>query len=303
MDQIKDLRVKTNAGISDCKKALAENDGDMEAAVDWLRKKGLASAAKKSGNVAAEGLVGAKVEGNTGVIIEFNSQTDFVAKNEQFQNLTRSILSVALKEGTSIEALRAATFPGTSHAIQDEIVNHIAVIGENLNLRRVQRLSAEHGVVASYLHNSDTAELGKIAVIIALESTGDKAKLNELGRRIAMHIAAAKPEALRIEDVTAENLARERDVLVEQARASGRPENIIEKMVEGRIRKYYEEVVLLEQIFIIDGKTKISDLLEQAAKDIGAPVAISNFALFVLGEGIEKKETDFAAEVAAVMRG
>ena len=303
MDQIKDLRVKTNAGISDCKKALTENDGDMEAAVDWLRKKGLASAAKKAGNIAAEGLVGAKVEGNAGVIIEFNSQTDFVAKNEQFQNLARTILTVALKEGTSIDALKSAPFPGTSHAIQDEVVNNIAVIGENLNLRRVQQIKAQNGIVATYLHNSDTPDLGKIAVAIALESTGDKAKLTELGRRIAMHIAAAKPDALRIEDVTQENLARERDVLIEQARASGRPENIIEKMVEGRIRKYYEEVVLLEQIFIIDGKTKISDLLTQAAQDIGAPVSISSFALFVLGEGIEKKETDFAAEVAAAMRG
>lgn len=303
MDQIKELRAKTNAGISDCKKALTEAAGNMEEAVDWLRKKGLASAAKKSGNVTAEGLVGAQVEGNRGVIIEVNSQTDFVAKNEQFQNLARKILNLAVTNGSSIDALKAAPFPGTSHSVQDEVVNNIAVIGENINLRRVQQLEVQNGVIASYLHNSETANLGKIAVLVALESAGDKQKLNDLGKRIAMHIAAAKPEALRVEDVSTESLDRERNVLIDQARASGRPENIIEKMVEGRIRKYYEEVVLLEQLFVIDGKTKIADFVKDAAKDVGAEVVLSGFALFVLGEGIEKAESDFAAEVAAAVRG
>lgn len=304
MEQIKELRAKSNAGISDCKKALQESNGDMDAAVDWLRKKGLSTAAKKSGNVAAEGVVGVKVKGDKskGVIVEINTQTDFVAKNEQFQQLSHQILELALDNGSSIDALKEATFTGKSHSVQDEVVNNIAVIGENISLRRVQEISCDNGIVVSYLHNAETAELGKIAVLVALESTGDKNALEALGKRVAMHIAATKPEALTIEEVPEESVSRERAVVEEQSRASGKPENVIEKMVEGRIRKFYEEVVLLKQAFVMDGKTKIEDVLKEAEKEVGAPVSISSYAFFVLGEGIEKQESDFAAEVAAAVK-
>lgn len=299
---IKELREKSGAGMMDCKKALTETNGDMEAAVDWLRKKGLAAAAKKSSRVAAEGLVAVATSGNKGAVIELNAETDFVARNDKFQDLARSIAAAALKTATNdVEALKNADLGGKS--VQDGVVNAIAVIGENMNLRRVAFHNVSQGVVAQYIHNSAAPGLGKIGVLVALESAGNADKLNELGRQIAMHIAAAKPEALNVEDVNPEALNRERSVLKEQAIASGKTAEIAEKMVEGRIRKYYEEVVLLEQLYVMDGKTKVREVVEAAAKEIGAPVKVTAFTRFLLGEGIEKEETDFAAEVAAVANG
>lgn len=299
---IKELREKSGAGMMDCKKALTETNGDMEAAIDWLRKKGLAAAAKKSSRVAAEGLVAVATSGNKGAVIELNAETDFVARNDKFQDLARSIATAALKTATNdVEALKNADLGGKT--VQDGVVNAIAVIGENMNLRRVAYHSVSQGVVAQYIHNSAAPGLGKIGVLVALESAGNADKLNELGRQIAMHIAAAKPEALNVEDVNPEALNRERSVLKEQAIASGKTAEIAEKMVEGRIRKYYEEVVLLEQLYVMDGKTKVREVVEAAAKEIGAPVKVTAFTRFLLGEGIEKEETDFAAEVAAVANG
>ncbi|MES2215191.1 MAG: translation elongation factor Ts [Pseudomonadota bacterium] len=294
---VKDLREKTGAGMMDCKKALTETGGDFEAAVDWLRTKGLSAAAKKAGRVAAEGLTAAAVDGTIGAIVEVNSETDFVARNDKFQGLVSSIAKLALKAG-DVESLQKATMP-SGRTAQEEIVEHIATIGENMGLRRVSVLKVEDGVVASYVHNAVADGLGKIAVIVALESTGDKAKLTSMGKQIAMHIAATRPQALNIESVDPEALKRERDIFFEQSRASGKPDNIIEKMVEGRIRKFYEESVLLEQVFVIDGKTKISEVVSNAAKELGAPVTLKAFARFELGEGIEQEVKDFAAEVAA----
>lgn len=299
---IKELREKTGAGMMDCKKALTENNGDMDAAVDWLRTKGLAAAAKKSSRVAAEGLVAVNSEGTHGSLVELNAETDFVARNDQFQALVQSIGTVALKSHASdVDALKAEKLDGKT--VEEAITNAIATIGENMNLRRVTHLSVNSGVVASYVHNAIAPGLGKIGVLVALESTGDAAKLEELGKQVAMHVAAARPDALTVDEVDPEALDRERAVLKEQAIASGKPAEIAEKMVEGRIRKYYEEVVLLEQLFVIDGKTKVKDVVAEAAKDIGADVKVTAFARFQLGEGIEKEEGDFAAEVAAAVNG
>lgn len=300
---IKELREKTGAGMMDCKKALTETNGNMEEAVDWLRKKGLAAAAKKSARVAAEGLVAVLSEGNKGTVVELNAETDFVARNDKFQDLAKGIAKAASAAGTNdVEALKAAAFGGGRN-VQEEITNAIAVIGENMNLRRVAALSVKQGVVASYLHNAVAPGLGKIGVLVALESSAPADKLNELGRQIAMHVAAARPEALNIQDVSVENLNRERNVLKEQAIASGKTAEIAEKMVEGRIRKYYEEVVLTEQLYVMDGKTKVREVVEAAAKELGAPVKLAAFVRFQLGEGIEKEQGDFAAEVAAAVNG
>ncbi|MCC7260676.1 MAG: elongation factor Ts [Alphaproteobacteria bacterium] len=299
---IKDLREKTGAGMMDCKAALNETKGDMDAAVDWLRTKGLAAAAKKAGRVAAEGLVAVASDGSKAAIVEVNSETDFVARNDQFQQIAKSIAQAALKVDGDFEKLKAAPYPGSSRNVADEVAHMVGVIGENLGLRRSVGLSVSKGVVADYVHSVIAPGLGKIAVLVALESEGDKEKLKALGRQIAMHIAAAKPESLTVEGVDAGNLERERQVLKEQAMASGKPADVAEKMVEGRIRKYYEQVVLLEQLFVIDGKTKVKDVVAEAAKEIGKPVTLSGYAYFVLGEGIEKKEEDFAAEVAKVAR-
>lgn len=299
---IKDLREKSGAGMMDCKKALIETNGDMDEAIDWLRKKGLAAAAKKSSRVAAEGLVAVATSGNKGAVIELNAETDFVARNDKFQDLAKGVATVALKaESNDVEALKKADFGGKT--VEEAITNAIAVIGENMNLRRVSYLSVNQGVVAQYIHNSTAPGLGKIGVLVALESTADAAKLNELGRQIAMHIAAAKPEALSTTDVDPDALARERNVLKEQSIASGKSAEIAEKMVEGRIRKYYEEVVLLEQLYVLDGKTKVREVVEAAAKEMGAPIKVVAYTRFLLGEGIEKEESDFAAEVAAVANG
>ncbi len=295
---VKDLREKSGAGMMDCKKALTEANGDLEAAIDWLRKKGLAAAAKKAGRVAAEGLVGVAANGTVGAAVELNAETDFVARNDAFQAAVSTVTKLALDADGTLDSLKAAAYPGTGRTVADELPNLVATIGENMNLRRVAKLSVTDGVVASYVHSALVPGLGKIGVLVALESTGDKAALADLGKQIAMHVAAARPEALDIADVSTANLERERAVLVEQARASGKPENIIEKMVEGRVRKYYEEVVLLEQLYVIDGETKIRKVVENAAKAVGAPVALTGFVRFQLGEGIEKEQSDFAAEVA-----
>ncbi|CBS86398.1 translation elongation factor Ts [Azospirillum lipoferum] len=300
---VKELREKTGAGMMDCKKALNETQGDLEGAVDWLRKKGLAAAAKKSGRIAAEGLVAVATAGTKGAVVEVNAETDFVARNDKFQAFAAKSAELALATGGDVEALKAAAYPGTSHTAQDELTSLIATVGENMNLRRSVTLSVSAGVVVSYVHSAIAPGLGKIGVLVALESTGDAAKLADLGKQIAMHIAAARPDALDIADVDSSSLERERNVLAEQARASGKPEAIIEKMVEGRVRKYYEEVCLLEQTYVIDGETKVRKVVENAAKDIGAPVKVTAFTRFALGEGIEKAQSDFAAEVAAAAGG
>lgn len=298
---VKELRDKTGAGMMDCKKALVESDGDFEKAVDWLRTKGLAAAAKKAGRVAAEGLTALTVRGLKGAVIEFNSETDFVAKNEQFQALITDIVSLAI-DNNDIDELKEAT-SSSGKTVEEMVTAGVATIGENLNLRRMQRLEIVDGVISSYVHNVAAPDMGKISVLVALESTGDKSKLADLGKNIAMHVAAAKPLALNKEEVDPALLERERAIFVEQSRNSGKPENIIEKMIEGRIRKYLEEIVLLDQMLVMDGKTKISEVLKNAEKEVGAPIELKGFARFELGEGIEKEETNFADEVAAVVAG
>lgn len=295
---VKDLRDKTGAGMMDCKKALVEAAGDLEAAVDWLRKKGLSAAAKKAGRVAAEGLVAVAGNGATAAVVEVNAETDFVGRNAQFQQAVAQIAQIALTGNGDVEALKVAAYPGTGRNVQDELTNLIATIGENMSLRRVAKLSVGQGLVASYVHNAVVPGVGKIGVLVALESSADQAKLAELGKQIAMHVAAAAPQALTTADVDPAKLEREKAILTEQAAGSGKPAEIIAKMVEGRIRKYYEEVVLLEQVYAIDGETKISKVMENAAKTLGAPVKLAGFARFQLGEGIEKEQSDFAAEVA-----
>ena len=297
---VKELRDKTGAGMMDCKKALSETDGNLEAAVDWLRTKGLAAAAKKSGRVAAEGLVGVAVDGTKGAVVEVNSETDFVARNEGFQSFVETVTSLALANGTDVEALKGIAYPGTGRSVGEELTNNIATIGENMSIRRAASVAVSDGVIVPYVHNAVKPGLGKIGVLVALESTGDKAKLADLGKQIAMHIAAAAPQSLSTDDLDPTAVERERAVLVEQARASGKPDNIIDKMIEGRIRKFYQEVVLLEQTFVIDGETQIGKVVEAAAKDAGAPVALTGFVRMQLGEGIEKEQSDFAAEVAAL---
>ena len=299
---VKKLRETSGAGMMDCKKALVEANGNFDEATDWLRKKGLSAAAKKSGRIAAEGLVAVAVEGKTGAVIELNSETDFVSRNEKFQAAARQIATQALKVNGDVEALKASK-GASGTTVADDVTNLIAAIGENMTLRRSAKLTVNTGVVASYVHSAVAPGLGKIGILVAVESTGDQAKLEALGKQIAMHIAAARPDALTTKDVSGDALEREKNIFRDQAKASGKPADIIEKMVEGRIRKYYEEVVLLEQVFVIDGKTKISDFVANSAKEIGAPVAITGFSRFVLGEGVDKKETNFAEEVAAAARG
>jgi len=297
---VKELREKTGAGMMDCKKALTETGGDLEQAVDWLRKKGLSQAAKKAGRTAAEGLVGVSASGSRGAIVEVNAETDFVARNETFQGFVAAVASLAL-DAADVDALKAMDYPGTGRTVGDELTHQIATIGENMAIRRLARLEVPNGVVASYVHNAVADGLGKIGVIVALESTGDAAKLEALGRQVAMHIAAARPEAVDVDGVDPSALDREREVLADQARASGKPEEIVQKMVEGRLRKYYEDVVLLEQTWVIDGESKVKKVVEAAAGDVGAPVKVAGFVRFTLGEGIDKQESDFAAEVAATL--
>lgn len=294
---VKELREITGAGMMDCKSALKETDGDLEAAIDWLRTKGLAKAAKKAGRVAAEGLVGVKTGGTEGAVVEVNSETDFVARNAEFQEMVSAIAGKALEEGT--DDLAGKTFPGKDISIEDHIKEMVGTIGENMNYRRGARLSVENGVVAGYIHNATVPGLGKIGVLVALESTGDADKLEALGRQVAMHVAATSPLAATVEELDADVIEREKAVLTEQARESGKPDNIIEKMIEGRIRKFYEEVVLIKQVFVIDGENSVEKALKMAEGDVGAPITLKGFVRIELGEGIEKGEDDFAAEVAA----
>lgn len=295
---VKELRDSTGAGMMDCKKALTETDGDVEAAVDWLRKAGLAAAAKKAGRVASEGLVAVATEGNAGAVVEVNSETDFVARNDQFQAFVGDVAKIALGVGGDMDAVNDASM-ANGDSVSESIKNLIATIGENMGLRRTAGLSVEKGVVASYVHNATAPGLGKIGVLVGLESDGDAAKLEAFGRQLAMHVAAAAPQWASTDEVDTEALDRERQILSEQAKASGKPDEIVAKMVEGRLRKFYEEVVLTEQVFVIDGETRVSKAVEAAAKDAGAPINVTGFVRFVLGEGVEKKEEDFAAEVAA----
>ncbi len=298
---VKELRDKTGVGMMDCKTALQENDGDIEAAIDWLRTRGLAKAAKKAGRVAAEGLIGIAEGDGKATIVELNAETDFVARNDQFQALVSAVAAAALGTDGTLAAVMAAELAGTGKTVEAAITDAVATIGENMTLRRSDLLSVESGVVASYVHSAAAPGLGKIGVIVGLESAGDKAKLSALGRQIAMHIAAASPLAVDVGDLDAAIVERERAVFAEQARESGKPDNIIEKMVEGRLRKFYEESVLLKQTFVIDGENSVEAVLQSAEADIGAPVRIAGFVAYRLGEGVERQESDFAAEVAAAV--
>ncbi len=293
---VKELREKTGAGMMECKKALTESNGDLEGAIDYLRKKGLSVAAKKASRVASQGLVGVKSTGKKGAIIELNSETDFVAKNDEFQKMALAMVDAALENG-DLEAVKAAQLNGKS--IAENLTDLIAKIGENMSLRRTAALSVENGVVASYIHNVAAPNLGKIGVLVALESSADPARLQEVAKQVAMHIAAAAPQALDIDSMDKAAVEHEKSIYSEQARQSGKPENIIEKMIEGRIRKFYEEVVLLEQAYIMDPDKKVKDVIADASKELGAPVELKGYVRFALGEGIEKKQEDFAAEVNA----
>lgn len=302
---IKDLREKSGAGMLDCKKALEENNCDIDAAIDWLRAKGLSKAAKKSGRTTAEGLVAVatSADGKRGVVVELNSETDFVARNDQFQGLVQEAAQIAAANGAkSAEELVACVAPN-GKTVGDNVTEAIATIGENMSLRRAAMLEVSEGLVASYMHNAVVPGLGKIGVLVALESSASADTLTALGKQIAMHCAAARPEFLNIDSVDAEALDRERAVLTEQAREAGKAEEFIGKMVEGRIRKYYEEVVLSEQLFVLDGETKISQVVANAAKEAGTPINLVGFVRFELGQGVEREETDFAAEVAKAANG
>jgi elongation factor Ts len=298
---VKELREKSGAGMMDCKRALTENGGDIEAAVDWLRKKGLAAAAKKAGRVAAEGLIGVAADGTAGAMVEVNSETDFVARNDAFQEYVRNVTKAAIASGEDIEKLKTAAYAGGG-TVADALTALIAKIGENMSLRRAAVLKVSAGAVATYVHSATAPGLGKIGVLVAIESTGDRDALTALGKQIAMHIAATNPQALDIGSVDPAALAREKAILTEQASTSGKPAAVIEKMVEGRVRKYYEETVLLEQVYVVDGESRVKDVVAKAAKDLGVPVKLAAFRRFALGEGIEKKEQDFAAEVAAQLK-
>jgi elongation factor Ts len=296
---VKELRERTGAGMMDCKRALSESGGEIEAAVDWLRKKGLAAAANKAGRVAAEGLIGVATRGGVGAVVEVNSETDFVARNKEFQGFVRSVSELALDGDGEIDRLKEADFPGSGRTVEAELTHLISTIGENLVLRRLKRLSTRQGGVFSYIHNALGPGIGRIGVIVVLTSRAPPDELAALGKQLAMHVAAANPLYLDTASVPQAALDRERDVLREQARASGKSESIIEKMVEGRLRKFYEEVVLLEQIFVVDQQTRISAVVEQAGKAAGSPIRVTGFARFALGEGIDRHRPDFAAEVKA----
>ncbi len=296
---IKDLREKSGAGMMDCKKALIETDGNMEEAIDWLRKKGLSAVAKKSGRIAAEGLIGVTINNNSGAMVEINSETDFVARNELFQNFVKTCSTLVLSSKNDIEALQNLPFPNSNRTVNQELANNIATIGENMNIRRVEFLEVSEGALVSYVHNNVADGLGRLGVLVALES---KAKINDLletGKQVAMHIAATSPKSLNIEDLDTEIVDRERQVLIDQAIASGKPKEIAEKIVQGRMTKFYQEVVLNEQVSVVDGETKIKDLIKKLSSDINHDVKIKGFKILKLGEGVEVGESNFAAEVAA----
>ena len=300
---IKALRERTGAGMMDAKKALVEADGDVEAAVDALRAKGLATAQKKSSRTAAEGLVGVAVEGTKGVAVEVNSETDFVAKNDKFQDFVRNTTDVALKAGSDdVEALKGMDYP-EGGTVGDKLTDNVATIGENQQVRRMTTVTVENGVVVPYMHNAVAPNLGKIGVLVALESTADAATLDALGKQLAMHIAAAFPQALDADGLDAELIERERAIAAEKAAESGKPAEVQEKMVEGAVKKFAKENALLSQVFVMDNKTPIADVVAKAGKDAGAEIVLKDYVRFQLGEGIEKKEEDFAAEVAAAVAG
>lgn len=295
---VKELRDKTGAGMMDCKKALIESAGDVEIATDWLRTQGLAAAAKKSGRVASEGLVAVCVKDNAGAIVEVNSETDFVARNPDFQAFATAVSELALSANGDLQALKSMAYPGSGRTVEEELTNLIATIGENINLRRTAFMEVGQGALGFYMHNAQAPGIGKIGVLVGLESANAGAELPGLAKQLAMHVAAAMPQAVTKDELDPAILEREKNILIEQARESGKPENILEKMVEGRIRKFYEEACLVDQTFVIDGETKVSKILDAASQDVGAPVSIKGFVRFALGEGVEKKEEDFASEVA-----
>ena len=296
---IKELREKSGAGMMDCKKALTETDGNMEEAIDWLRKQGLSAVAKKSGRVAAEGLIGVTINNNSGAMVEVNSETDFVARNELFQNFVKTCSTLVLSSKNDIEALQKLPFPNSDRSVNQELANNIATIGENMNIRRVEFLEVSEGILVSYVHNNVADGLGRLGVLVALESKAENNNLLKTGKQVAMHIAATSPKSLNIEDLDPQIVEREREVLIDQAMASGKPKEIAEKMVQGRMNKFYQEVVLNEQVSVLDGETKIKDLVKKLSLEINHDVKIKGFKIFKLGEGIEVGESNFAAEVAA----
>ena len=302
---VKQLRERSGAGMMDCKKALVETTGDMEAAVDWLRSRGLAAAAKKAGRVAAEGLVATAMseDGRRAAVVEINAETDFVARNEIFQDFVRRTATLALDSRGDIDALARMTWPGSTGTVQERLTELVATIGENLQIRRSHVLGVTHGTVAHYVHTAAAPGMGRIAVIVALESSGDRDILHDAGRKLAMHIAATRPEAVTMEALDPALVERERGVLSEQARESGKPEAIVERMVEGRLRKFFQDVVLMEQVYVIDGESRVNKVMEDLARELDTSVEVAGFVRYGLGEGIEKKESDFAAEVAAAASG
>jgi elongation factor Ts len=300
--QVKELREISGAGMMDCKAALTETNGDMEAAVDWLRAKGISKADKKAGRTAAEGLVGVASNGTKAVVVEVNSETDFVARNDAFQEIVRNVANIALATDGSTAAVAGATYPSSGKSVVDTIKDAVGTIGENLSFRRSAALTVNEGVVATYIHNAVSDGLGKLGVLVAIETAGNADIAQAFGRQVAMHVAATNPLALTAAEVDPAAVEREKAVFTESARQSGKPENIIEKMVEGRLRKFYEEVVLLSQAFVINPDLTVEAALKEAEKTIGAPAKITAFVRFALGEGIEKEETDFAAEVAAAVK-
>ena len=297
-NQVKELREATGVGMMDCKKALEETGGDMDAAVDWLRTRGLAKAAKKAGRIAAEGLVGVSIEGNKAAIVEVNSETDFVARNEQFQGIVGNVAKLAIEAAGNVEKLAEMPFPGTGRSVAGELTDAIAKIGENMNLRRSAVVEVKDGVIGTSVHNTVKAGMGKLGVIVGIESKGDKAVLAGLGKQLAMHIANTNPASVSSDDIDPAIVAKEREIYTEQAKETGKPAEVIAKMVEGRVRKFFEESTLLAQTFVIDGESKVRDIVEKAAKEAGSPIKITQFVRYALGEGIEKQENDFAAEVA-----
>ena len=296
---IKELRQKSGAGMMDCKKALIQTDGNMEEAIDWLRKQGLSAVEKKSGRVAAEGLIGITIKNNSGAMVEINSETDFVARNELFQNFVKTCSTLVLSSKNDIEALKNLPFPNSDRTVNEELANNIATIGENMNIRRVEFLEVSEGIVVSYVHNNVADGLGRLGVLVALESKAENNNLLETGKQVAMHIAATSPKSLNIEDLDPVIVEREREVLIDQAMASGKPKEIAEKMVQGRMNKFYQEVVLNEQVSVVDGETKIKDLIKKLSSDINHDVKIKGFKILKLGDGIEVGESNFAADVAA----
>ncbi len=299
---VKELRSQTGAGMMDCKKALMETGGDIEQSIDWLRTKGLSAAAKKSTRVASEGLVGIATKGTSGALVEVNAETDFVARNPEFQKFVLNVAEVALSAGTNLEQLKKTIYPGTNHSVDQELIEMVGKIGENMVLRRMQVLSVSKGIVAGYLHNSVVPNAGKIGVLIGLESEGSAKTLEEFGHKLAMHICAARPVALDTKSIDPQLVERERTVLKEQAGTSGKPPEIVEKMVDGRLRKYYQEVVFEEQLFVIDGESTVKKVLTAFEKELESSVKVSEFVRFELGEGVEKEDEDFAAEVAAQIK-